>query len=139
MQTGSFRDDWLFPFIIITVIYLISFGLTIYWLLPVQEMFAPEMAAFASLLFLQHGVRVLSAWLLGWKSIVLIAPVALLRIGSYLMRRAFLPQAFLAQCQASYVLQRAFGSSRKRGSTFKFPIASRPIGGTLWWLAVWPR
>ena len=35
------------------------------------------MAAFASLLFLPHGVRVLSAWLLGWKSIVLIAPVAL--------------------------------------------------------------
>ncbi len=77
MQTGSFRDDWLFPFIIITVIYSISFGLTIYWLLPVQQMFAPEMAAFASLLFLPHGVRVLSAWLLGWKSIVLIAPVAL--------------------------------------------------------------
>ena len=77
MQTGSLRDDWLFPFIIITVIYSISFGLTIYWLLPVQQKFVPEMAAFASLLFLPHGVRVLSAWLLGWKSIVLIAPVAL--------------------------------------------------------------
>ena len=35
------------------------------------------MAEYASLLFLPHGVRVLSAWLLGWKSIPMITMVSL--------------------------------------------------------------
>ena len=120
MQTGSFRDDWLFPFIIITVIYLVSFGLTIYWLLPVQQMYAPEMAAFASLLFLPHGVRVLSAWLLGWKSIgfdstrgALYALAHIWCGGLFCLRHSW------RNVRPSYVLQRAFGSSRKRGSTFQ--------------------
>jgi uncharacterized membrane protein YwzB len=45
-------------------------------LLPWQQQYTPEIAAYASLLFLPHGVRVLSAWLLGWKAIPLLLPAA---------------------------------------------------------------
>ena len=119
MQTGSFRDDWLFPFIIITVIYLISFGLTIYWLLPVQEMFAPEMAAFASLLLLPHGVCVLSAWLLGWQSTVLIAPVALFSPWLLFDSEGFYASAILAASSALMRAATSFWLLAKAGLDFQ--------------------
>jgi len=44
---------------------------------PWQQQYLPGLTGYASLLFLPHGIRVLSAWLLGWKSIPLLAPAAL--------------------------------------------------------------
>lgn len=61
-------------FVIVSAAYLITFFLSIYVLLPLQAQYTPELAAYASLLFLPHGVRVLSAWLLGWKAIPLLVP-----------------------------------------------------------------
>jgi len=57
---------------------MLAFAVSIYLLLPLQAQYTPELASYASLLFLPHGVRILSAWLMGWKSIILIAPTALL-------------------------------------------------------------
>ena len=37
---------------------------------PFQENYFPEIAAFAALFFLPHGVRVLAAWYFGWRSII---------------------------------------------------------------------
>ena len=68
---------WLLPFILISTLYVSAFVLTIYWLFPAQSAYFPEIAEYTSLLFLPHGVRILSAWLLGWRSIILIAPSAL--------------------------------------------------------------
>lgn len=48
-----------------------------HWLSPLQARYTPELAQYASLLFLPHGVRVLCAWLFGWRSILLIAPASL--------------------------------------------------------------
>ena len=62
---------------IVSAAFLITFIISIYLLNPIQQQFAPEMASYASLLFLPHGVRVLSAWLLGWKSIPIITLVTL--------------------------------------------------------------
>lgn len=42
--------------------------------MPLQNMFFPEYPSRASLLFLPHGVRVLSAWLLGWRAIIALLP-----------------------------------------------------------------
>ncbi|WP_235962957.1 hypothetical protein [Ruegeria haliotis] len=42
--------------------------------MPLQNMFFPEYPSRASLLFLPHGVRVLSAWLLGWRAIFALLP-----------------------------------------------------------------
>ena len=55
-----------FPTIIVA--YVFCHGVTAFVVSPVETMFAPEVSAFASLLYLPHGVRVLSAWFFGWKA-----------------------------------------------------------------------
>ncbi|SDX59117.1 hypothetical protein SAMN05444358_107177 [Ruegeria halocynthiae] len=42
--------------------------------MPLQNIFFPEYPSHASLLFLPHGVRVLAAWLLGWRAIFALLP-----------------------------------------------------------------
>ena len=74
-----FNDEKLaVQFFTISIANLLAFGISIYLLLPLQAQYTPELAPYASLLFLPHGVRILSAWLMGWKAIPLIAPTALL-------------------------------------------------------------
>lgn len=46
--------------------------------MPLQNALLPTFGNYASLLFLPHGVRVISAWLYGWRSLVLLAPGAIL-------------------------------------------------------------
>jgi hypothetical protein len=58
----------------VSLAYLVAFYMAFEILMPVQNAFFPEFASSASLLFLPHGVRVLSAWLLGWRSAVALAP-----------------------------------------------------------------
>lgn len=50
-------------------IYMASYIVVAVVVSPVQEMILPDVIRFASLLFLPHGVRVLSASLLGAKSV----------------------------------------------------------------------
>ncbi|MGH1463731.1 MAG: hypothetical protein ACRBBQ_00075 [Cognatishimia sp.] len=57
-----------------SAVYLAAFFLTFEFLMPVQAIFFPDFASSASLLFLPHGVRVLSAWLLGWRSVYALLP-----------------------------------------------------------------
>ncbi len=58
----------------VSVAYLAAFFTTFEILTPIQNVFFVEFQSHASLLFLPHGVRVLSAWLLGWRSVVALAP-----------------------------------------------------------------
>jgi hypothetical protein len=66
------------PLLTISAAYLAAYVLAIYALLPLQSAYTPQLASYASLLFLPHGIRVLGAWLYGWKAIPLLAPAALL-------------------------------------------------------------
>ncbi|WP_367648807.1 hypothetical protein [Ruegeria arenilitoris] len=54
--------------------YVVASYLTFEVLMPLQNMFFPEYPSRASLLFLPHGVRVLAAWLLGWRAIFALLP-----------------------------------------------------------------
>ena len=54
--------------------YIIAFFLTFKALMPIQNLFFADFYSSASLLFLPHGVRVLSAWLLGWRSVIALLP-----------------------------------------------------------------
>ncbi len=65
-----------FAFGIVSAANLMTYFLSIDVLLPLQAEYTPQIAAYASLLFLPHGVRVLSAWLSGWKAIPLLLPTA---------------------------------------------------------------
>jgi hypothetical protein len=69
---------FIMPFLVVSVAYIGAYMLSIYALLPFQSSYTPQLASYASLLFLPHGVRVLAAWLYGWKAIPLVAPAALL-------------------------------------------------------------
>ncbi|NRB18183.1 MAG: hypothetical protein HRU33_11600 [Rhodobacteraceae bacterium] len=60
--------------LVVSLAYLLAIFATFEVVIPVQDIFFPVFASHASLLFLPSGVRVLSAWLLGWRSVVALAP-----------------------------------------------------------------
>ena len=57
--------------------YLFALIIQQYLILPLELSLTNENAALASFLFLPHAVRVLSAWLLGPKSLIAMIPVAI--------------------------------------------------------------
>ena len=59
---------------ITTLAYLLTFVVWRYLILPLEISLTSENAIFASFLFLPHAVRVLSAWLLGPKSLIAMIP-----------------------------------------------------------------
>ena len=66
-----FTQHWLG---ITTLAYLVTFVVWRYLILPMEISLTSESAIFASFLFLPHAVRVLSAWLLGPKSLIAMIP-----------------------------------------------------------------
>jgi len=60
--------------LIASLLYLAAFFVTFSVLMPVQRLVFPQYLSFASLLFLPHGIRVLSGWLLGWRASVTLLP-----------------------------------------------------------------
>lgn len=61
---------------VLGALYVWSYFATILVTTPLQQMVVPETAM--SLLFLPHGVRVLAAWLYGWRSVFYLLPGAAL-------------------------------------------------------------
>ena len=59
---------------ITTLAYLLTFFIWRFFILPLEISLTSENAIFASFLFLPHAVRVLSAWLLGPKSLLAMIP-----------------------------------------------------------------
>ena len=57
-----------------TLTYLFTFAVWRFFILPLEISLTSENAIFASFLFLPHAVRVLSAWLLGPKSLLAMIP-----------------------------------------------------------------
>ena len=66
-----FTQHWLG---ITTLAYLVTFVVWRYLILPIEISLTSENAIFASFLYLPHVVRVLSAWLLGPKSLIAMIP-----------------------------------------------------------------
>jgi hypothetical protein len=56
----------------VSAAFLLTFYISFYVLSPLQQQYFTGPFEYASLVFLPHGVRVLSAWLLGWKAIPII-------------------------------------------------------------------
>jgi len=54
---------------LITAAYIVAMLFVNSVVVPLQNSFVPGVTSFAALLFPAHGIRVLSAWLFGWKSI----------------------------------------------------------------------
>ena len=71
-------SDWGAPTLLISGAYLLAFFLTFSAVMPLQEAVMPAFSSYASIMFLPHGVRVIAAWLYGWRALVLLAPGAIL-------------------------------------------------------------
>ncbi|NIZ14845.1 hypothetical protein [Phaeobacter sp. HF9A] len=56
--------------VVIAVVYVLCHGLTAWVFSPIQSYFLSEITIFASLVYLPHGVRVLSTWLIGARAII---------------------------------------------------------------------
>lgn len=54
---------------LITAAYIVAMLFVNAVVVPLQNLLIPGVTSFAALLFPAHGIRVLSAWLFGWKSI----------------------------------------------------------------------
>ena len=67
----SLAQHWLG---ITTLTYLLTFVVWRFFILPLEISLTSDNAIFASFLFLPHAVRVLSAWLLGPKSLLAMIP-----------------------------------------------------------------
>lgn len=78
MSTTGRAIEILQPTLIIMATYLFCHGLTAWVVTPLQMMAIGEITAFASLLYLPHGVRVLVTWLYGWKAVPVLAVSAAL-------------------------------------------------------------
>ena len=59
-------------FLIVILAYVLCHGLTAFLVTPIQGYLLPEITAFASLMYLPHGVRVLSTFFWGWKAVPLL-------------------------------------------------------------------
>lgn len=68
--------DWVLPTVVVSVCYFFSFVITFGYLWPLQQQLVPGATVFAILVFLPHGVRVITAWLYGWRSVVFLAPAS---------------------------------------------------------------
>jgi len=69
---------WIKQFAIVTASYLAADFLTRAFLPFTEVQIGTEATFAASLLFFPHGVRVLSAWLLGWRSLPFLLPATYL-------------------------------------------------------------
>ena len=76
--------------------YVVASFLTFEVLMPLQNIFFPEYPSRASLLFLPHGVRVLSAWLLGWRAIYALLPGVIIVFAFLGGTDVFLPSRLMA-------------------------------------------
>jgi hypothetical protein len=68
----------LYTFSIISVAYIIMFSLTFGFIFPLQQLLFSGVSAQIGLLFLPHGVRVLTLYFYGWRGVLHLLPACYL-------------------------------------------------------------
>lgn len=71
---SGLRHLWLVPLAGCTISYLFLLAVTFGFLMPELEAAFGHYQNFGSLIFLPHAVRILAAWLYGWRSAPLLLP-----------------------------------------------------------------
>lgn len=95
---------------VVSAIYVWSYFVTMAVVTPIQGLFLPSVVM--SLLFLPHGVRVLSAWLYGWRSVIYLLPGALGCHLHFLGPQALEPKMAMAMFASLVSSPLAFGVVR---------------------------
>lgn len=96
MKENQPDGEWAVQFIAVSASYVVAYMTTIVLSPLVEVRFGPAATSAASLLFLPHGIRVLSAWLLGWRSIPLLIPATYLTHYYHYGSAAFTPTNIVA-------------------------------------------
>ena len=72
--------DAFLTFLIVSVVYIVTFSLTFGFVFPLQKLLFSGVSTQVSLLFLPHGVRVLTLYFYGWRGMFYLLPVSYLMI-----------------------------------------------------------
>ena len=72
--------DLLHTFLIVSVAYILTFSLTFGFAFPLQQLLFSGVSTQVSLLFLPHGVRVITLYFYGWRGVFYLLPVSYLMI-----------------------------------------------------------
>ena len=72
--------DAFLTLLIISVAYIVTFSLTFGFVFPLQQLLLSGISSQVSLLFLPHGVRVLTLYFYGWRGIFYLLPASYLMI-----------------------------------------------------------
>lgn len=118
MQNPYF-SKWLVPLAVVSLAYLSACAVTFGLLTPAQRLVLPDFANHASILFLPHGVRVLTAWLYGWRALVLLAPGALLTHAYLFGTEGFYTSHFFAALFGIFCATCSFWLLAKLGLDFR--------------------
>ena len=108
---------------VLSALYVWAYFFTAYIVAPVQSALLPSVVM--SLLFLPHGVRLLSAWLYGWRSIAYLLPGALLCNLHFAGERAFAPDVLVGTMASLIAAPLAFAIIRTA-----FPQVRLSVGQT---------
>lgn len=96
---------------VVSAIYIWAYFGTVYVIAPVQSALLPSVVM--SLLFFPHGVRVLTAWLYGWRSVAYLLPGAVLCNLHFAGERAFAPDVLLGTMASLAASPFAFWAVRR--------------------------
>lgn len=69
-----FAVAWLSPFLIVSGTYVAAYAVTMTALSGLLFGIQTDPTATASLIFLPHGIRIIAAWLYGWRAVLYILP-----------------------------------------------------------------
>ena len=72
--------DAFLTFLIVSVVYIVTFALTFGFVFPLQKLLFSVVSTQVSLLFLPHGVRVLTLYFYGWRGMFYLLPASYLMI-----------------------------------------------------------
>ncbi len=72
--------DFLQTFLIVSVVYIATFSITFGFVFPLQQIFFSGVSTQISLLFLPHGVRVITLYFYGWRGMFYLLPASYVMI-----------------------------------------------------------
>ena len=74
MKINLFKHDVLYIFSFVSVAYIITFSVTLGFIFPLQQLLFSNVPSYIGLMFLPHGVRILTLYFYGWRGILYLLP-----------------------------------------------------------------
>ena len=72
--------NYLQNFVVISICYVIAYSLTFGFVFPLQQLILANVATQVGLLFIPHGVRVITLYYYGWRAIIYLLPASYLML-----------------------------------------------------------